>query len=249
MIVWEESGTGQPAVFVHGIAEDRRAWDPVIPLLEDSFRCIRLDLRGHGESGPADDYSALAMTQDVADVMQEAGVGVPPVLVGHSLGAVVVSVYAAQAPARAVVNVDQSLRLGDFGTTLQPLGPGLRGEGFAGVVAAVFDSLGTGLLPSAERELVERMHGSARQEVILGVWGLLLDTAPAELTMLAESVLAGVKMPYLAIHGNDPGEGYAAWLRGCVPGAVVELWPGDGHYPHLVEPARFAARVAEFALR
>jgi len=48
MINWEESGTGDPLIFVHGITEDLASWDPVIPLLEDRYRCVRLDLRGHG---------------------------------------------------------------------------------------------------------------------------------------------------------------------------------------------------------
>jgi pimeloyl-ACP methyl ester carboxylesterase len=44
----------------------------------------------------------------------------------------------------------------------------------------------------------------------------------------------------------DPGEGYAAWLTGAVPSAAYELWPDVGHYPHLVDPERFLARLAAF---
>ena len=40
--------------------------------------------------------------------------------------------------------------------------------------------------------------------------------------------------------------GYAGWLAGLVPTAEVEVWDGDGHYPHLVEPDRFLARLAAF---
>ena len=50
-------------------------------------------------------------------------------------------------------------------------------------------------------------------------------------------------MPYLAIHGADPGEGYSEWLAARVPGAEVEVWGTGGHYPHLADPARFAARL------
>jgi pimeloyl-ACP methyl ester carboxylesterase len=31
-----------------------------------------------------------------------------------------------------------------------------------------------------------------------------------------------------------------------VPTASVEVWDGDGHWLHLVEPDRFAARIREF---
>jgi hypothetical protein len=55
-----------------------------------------------------------------------------------------------------------------------------------------------------------------------------------------------IRCPYLAIHGIDPGPAYATWLAGLVPGAVVEVWDGLGHYPHLVEPDRFVRRIEEF---
>jgi pimeloyl-ACP methyl ester carboxylesterase len=44
----------------------------------------------------------------------------------------------------------------------------------------------------------------------------------------------------------DPGEDYGRWLQHLVPTAIVELWPGMGHYLHLVDPARFLARLGEF---
>jgi len=243
MIAWEESGSGVPAVFVHGITEDRRSWDPVVALLDDRFRCVRLDLRGHGASPDADDYGALAMADDVAAVVEEAGIDEPPLLVGHSLGAVVVTAYAAQAPARAVVNVDQSMRFGDFAAALQPVTSELRGPRFGDVLGAVFDSLGLSRLGERDLAYVTERHRSARQDVVLGVWSLILDTPPDELTAVAESLLPAVQVPYLAVHGSDPGPDYVAWISRLVPTATVEVWEGDGHYPHLVEPKRFADRL------
>jgi pimeloyl-ACP methyl ester carboxylesterase len=246
MIAWEESGAGPPVVFVHGITEDRRGWDRVVPLF-DGFRCVRLDLRGHGESSDAEDYSALAMAEDVAEVVREARIDEPPLLIGHSLGAFVVTVYAAQAPTKAVVNVDQSLRIGEFAVALQTLADELRGPGFADAVDAIIRSLGIEPLAGPDLEYASRKHRDARQDVVLGVWEQVLDSSPADLDALVESVLPAVQVPYLAIHGSDPGAGYAEWLRSLVPHATVELWDGDGHYLHLVEPDRFAARVREFA--
>ena len=54
------------------------------------------------------------------------------------------------------------------------------------------------------------------------------------------------RVPYLALHGIDPGPDYGAWLRGVIPTATLEVWDGDGHYPHLVEPARFLDRLRAF---
>jgi pimeloyl-ACP methyl ester carboxylesterase len=248
MIAWEESGAGRPAVLVHGITECRRAWDRVVPHLEDSFRVVRLDLRGHGESSDADDVSALAMAEDVATVVAEAGIDEPPLLIGHSLGAVVVSAYAAGGgPAAGVVNVDQPLRLGDFAAGLKPLADTLRGPDFGVAVAAIFDALGPGTVDPDTRDYLDAKHCSARQDVVLGVWAMVLEADPDELTRTAEGLLGALRMPYLAIHGADPGPGYEEWLTTHLPSATVEVWDGGGHYPHLTEPERFAARVRAFA--
>ena len=248
VIAWEESGSGHPLVLVHGLTEHRRAWDRVVPLLEDRFRCIRLDLRGHGASGDAADYSPIAMAEDVAVVVAEADVDAPPVVVGHSLGGVVVTAYAAQAPVARVVSVDQPLRIGDFAAALQPLAGALRGPGFHDVVDTIFGSLGADVLEADDLAFLTELHRTARREVVLGVWDQVLDTPPDELTALAESVFGAIDAPYLAIHGNQPGEDYEAWLRSVLPQAQLEVWGIGGHYPHLADPARFADRLRQLPL-
>jgi pimeloyl-ACP methyl ester carboxylesterase len=247
MIAWDEAGSGPPLVLVHGITEDRHAWDTVVPELAADFRCVRLDLRNHGESSDAADGSALAMAADVAEAVAASGIDEPPLLVGHSLGGIVVTAYAAQAPARAVVNVDQSLRLADFAALLQPLAPMLRGPEFADVVMATFGAIGADGLPPEVTRYLDGKHAAARPQAVLGVWDLVLDSTPEELTAAVAPVLAGLAVPYLAIHGADPGPGYAEWLTGVVPSAQVEVWGIGGHYPHLADPQRFARRVADLA--
>ena len=63
----------------------------------------------------------------------------------------------------------------------------------------------------------------------------------------AARTIANSLLVKTAIHGGDPGPGYAEWLASARPGATVEVWEGDGHYPHLVHPERLAARVTELA--
>jgi pimeloyl-ACP methyl ester carboxylesterase len=248
MIAWDESGSGAPIVFVHGLTEDRRGWDPVIAHLTDRFRCVRLDLRGHGQSSDAADLSALAMAADIAEVVAEAQIAQAPLVVGHSLGAVVATVYAAQAPTRGVVNIDQSMRFGEFAAALAPLAPRLRDPAtFHETYQLAFGELPASLDPRY-RTYLDQLHDDARQSVVLGVWGLVLDSSPDELTAMADTMLAAITVPYHAIHGSDPGPGYADWLTERVPGPVtVEVWDGDGHYPHLVEPGRLAARLSEIS--
>jgi pimeloyl-ACP methyl ester carboxylesterase len=53
-------------------------------------------------------------------------------------------------------------------------------------------------------------------------------------------------VPYLSLHGIDPGPDYAPWLQHLVPTAAIEVWPEMGHYLHLVDPQRFLTRLSEF---
>ena len=246
MIAWEESGEGPAAVFVHGITEDRHVWDRVIPLFEDGFRCVRLDLRGHGASPPADDLSAFAMADDIGTVVREAGIVEPPLVIGHSLGGFVSTAYAAQAPTRALVNVDQPLRVGDFARALQPIADLLRGPDWRATLGVVFESLGIDKLDAEARRYVDDQLEAVPHEVILGVWGLVLDTPPDDLDALVESILPTIDTPYLSLHGSDPGNDYGQWLTALIPRATYEVWEGVGHFIQLVEPERFATRVKEF---
>src|SRR4249919_3217673 len=109
-IAYDVRGQGPPLVLVHGLSDSRADWAPIVDRMSSDHRCVALDLRGHGESGDASDYSALAMAADVAAVVAAEDL-VAPTVIGHSLGGAVVSAYAAAALVTAVVNVDQGLRL------------------------------------------------------------------------------------------------------------------------------------------
>ncbi len=91
-IAFRETGDGPPLVLVHGITESHRAWDPVIPALAERWRVVAVDLRGHGESERRAPYDPVTMATDVQSVVTDLGLEAP-LMVGHSLGGVVVSAY------------------------------------------------------------------------------------------------------------------------------------------------------------
>jgi pimeloyl-ACP methyl ester carboxylesterase len=241
-------GDGPVAIIVHGITESRETWRPLINPLSRHYTVIAVDLRGHGHSAPGDVYDPITMASDVRETVLAAGVaGVDEALVvGHSLGGIVVSAYGAMYPTRGIVNVDQPLRLSAFKEGLTQLEPLLKGdaESFAMAIGLVFGSM-AGTLPAAEAARVEALR-FADQSVVLGIWGTVFDSTPDELDAQVDALAGGITAPYLALHGMDPGEGYAAWLTGAVPSAAYELWPDVGHYPHLVHPDRFLDRLAAF---
>ena len=86
-IHYEDHGSGQPVVLIHGYPLSGRAWDKQVPvLLEAGHRVITYDRRGFGHSSQpvvgydydtfASDLRALLEALDLHDVT----------LVGHSMG-------------------------------------------------------------------------------------------------------------------------------------------------------------------
>jgi pimeloyl-ACP methyl ester carboxylesterase len=244
----EIAGSGPLAVLVHGITESRETWRPLIGPLAEQYRVVAVDLRGHGASAPGDAYDPLTLAGDVRETLLACGVDDvdDALLIGHSLGGIVVSAYGAMFPCRGIVNVDQPLRLSAFQEGLAQLEPLLKADSdsFATAIGLVFGSM-VGALGPDELARVEAVR-RADQAVVLGIWGTVFESTPAELDAQVDALAGGISVPYLALHGIDPGEGYGSWLAGAVAGAVVEVWPEVGHYPHLVHPDRFLDRVASF---
>jgi pimeloyl-ACP methyl ester carboxylesterase len=235
--------TDAPAlVLIHGITESHASWQPIAHQLSDRYRVISVDLRGHGASDDGDAYDPMSYASDVVETVGALGVATP-IMIGHSLGGVVASAVAAMGAARAVINVDQPLRLAGFKDGLAQLEPMLRGDdpSFRAAITMMFAAM-DGLLPHEERA---RIDASVRpnRDVVLGTWDSVFTSSAAELDAIVEQLASAITVPYLAVHGIDPGAGYAEWLTRLIPTASVELWADHGHYPHLVNPARFIARI------
>ncbi len=239
------SDSAPAVVLIHGITESRRSWGPVADRLAESARVLAVDLRGHGESPEGDSYDPISYASDVVETMASVGM-TKPLVIGHSLGGVVASAVAALGAAGSVINVDQPLRLGGFKDALMQLETMLRGDeaSFQAAIGAVFASM-VGPLSEAEQTRIGGLR-IARQRVVLGTWESVLTSTPEELDATVVQLASAVTVPYLSIHGIDPGPDYAAWLTGLMPTATVEVWADHGHYPHLVDTPRFLARVAQF---
>lgn len=241
-------GDATPVILVHGITESAVTWDPLIARLTDTRRVIALDLRGHGRSGLSARYDLEAMAGDVASVASTLGLDRPHV-VGHSLGGIVVSALGAVFPVSSVVNVDQSLQLDGFKAQLMDFEPQLRDpDAFPLVIDALFQMMAGGKISPDEMARVDAARRPIH-EVVLGVWDLILTQSPEVIAAIVEAALAGyrdVAVDYLSLFGIEPADGYAAWIAGYIDGATTEVWPDHGHYPHLVDPDRFVARLEAF---
>jgi pimeloyl-ACP methyl ester carboxylesterase len=240
-----------PLVLLHGLTFDRTMWQPALAELrktDPGRHVLAVDLPGHGGSPAWPRYDLDSVAAAVQAAVTAARLP-EPVIVGHSMAAVIATVYAARYPARGVVNVDQWLRVEEYAARVKPLAGEIRGGGFAAVWRLFEDSMHADALPAETRKLL-RPVSSVRQEVVAGYWREAMDRPVDQFAADAAAVIAKVRANgtgYLFIAGHEVEPGYQDWLSGQLPQAAVEVWPGSGHFPHLAYPARFAGCLASTA--
>lgn len=246
---WGDPGA-PPVVLLHGIGSRAESWLPVADALGQCFRVIALDLRGHGHSAkPEVGYLLPNYAADLDAALDVLGLE-RPLVMGHSLGALVALTWAASTPdrARRVVAEDPPLR-----TTKEivPAFEGWQRLNAAPVpdVAAWFASEHPGWTPE---------ECLRRAEAICGVHPAVFAElrAEAEQNLAAGRVerldsLAGIAAPVLVLRG-DPALGSmtgaddAVRLAAVVPGARLAEVSGAGHNLHREQPERFVEAVVPF---
>lgn len=231
-------------VLVHGLTYDRRQWTPFareLAAIDPGRRVVALDLPGHGESAAWDSYGSGAVVDAVHGAVVEAGLEAP-VMIGHSLGAVLATIYGGRYPVSGVVNVDQALRVGGFKEALRQLEPVLRGPEWRRVWDRMVASMHVELLPPAAREIVDRFT-TPRQELLLGYWDEVLTGSAEQLDEDRARELAGLGRPYAWVTGAEPDPAEREWMTGLLPELEITVMPGSGHFPHLAHPNRLAAMI------
>src|SRR5258708_26710417 len=103
----------RPLVFLHGIGGAARAWRAQLDYFGDRYRAIAWDMPGYGGSAPLPTVSIAALADALHDFLQQVG-AVKPILIGHSIGGMIVQQLLAQSPdiARAVVLAQTSPAFG-----------------------------------------------------------------------------------------------------------------------------------------
>ena len=259
-LYYEDQGTGQPVVLIHGYPLDGHSWErQTRALLADGYRVITYDRRGFGQSskvGAGYDYDTFAAdlhavmeTLDLQDV----------VLVGHSTGGGEVTRYIGRHGTDRVAKV---VLVG----AVPPLmlqtdaNPG-------GLPIAAFDAIRAGVTADRSqfyKDLSEPFYGANRpgaqvsagvreafwlQSMQVGLKAALDCIRAFSETDLTED-LARIDVPVLFIHGDDDqivpiG---AASLRAVemVPNGTLKIYPGGDHALPTTHQQAFNADLLEF---
>ena len=157
VLVWNataaraRASTPPTALLLHGFMDAGASWDLVAPpLAEAGLRVIAPDLRGFGDTArvaPGGYYHFPDYVFDVAELVDALVPGQAPiVVVGHSMGGTVASMYAGMLPAR----VSRLALLEGAGPS--PIDPSYTPERFAAWLEGVRDVRARGERPMQSRE-------------------------------------------------------------------------------------------------
>ena len=166
LLEWSEEGV--PLLLLHGFGNEAHIWDDFAPAVAPFYRAVALDHRGHGDSGcdPELRYEHDAMVDDVERACHALGIE-RLVLVGHSLGGRISTLFAGRHPERLA-----GLVLVDIGPELDPRGvTRIRDETAATVDPSFasqeeYERLLSLHYPAAQPAVIRRMarHGLRRRE-------------------------------------------------------------------------------------
>lgn len=249
----ERSGTDPAApafVLLHGLTFDRRMWEPAMAALPPRHRMIAFDLPGHGGSPPVAARGLAPVVDAVHRAVAAAGIEAP-IVVGHSIGGPIASIYASANPAAGVVSIEAPIRMERLAGMLRAIARQLSGPGFDGVWSQLRAGWRMDDVPAAHRELL-RPAGRAAQDVVLRYQADILERPLDEVLRWRDegmAALAAAGLPYVCLLARAPGPADVAWLAERVPQADVVVWPVEHHFPHLARPALFADLLTEIARR
>lgn len=250
----QESGdpAGPTIVFIHGLLGSRLNWEKQTSSPElQRYRMVTYDLRGHGLSDKPENVAAYTdgrrYADDLAAVLKAIG-SKHPVLVGWSLGAVVMSNYLAaygDADIGGVMYVDGVIELNATLITPHPtVYAGLASDDLKTHLDAVRTFLALCFHSRPDTAAFELLLSNAA----LASW--TMTRATPSLTVAVAEGLPKAQVPVLMLYGSkdelvqvEPSIARAKQLNVLSQSKVYE---NSGHAPFLEEAARFNHDLAMF---
>lgn len=240
--------SGVPVVFLHGVTDSCRAFEPLLERLPDTIRALAVSQRGHGASSkPEHGYRYRDMADDLAAFMDALALPAA-VIVGHSMGSMVAQRFAADHPHR----VAGLVLMATFRTLHRdPAVEAYWNEALATLTDPVdADFVRAFQLSTLARPVPEEFLEMVVCQSLLvpaRVWQEafrgFLDTPDFS------SELARVTAPTLIAWGElDAYTGRADQeaLHTIIPGSRLIIYPGAGHGFHWEDPDQFAQDLISF---
>ena len=239
----------QALVFLHGIGGAARAWRGQLDFFKDRYRTIAWDMPGYGGSASLPTVSIAALASALRDFLQQVG-AIKPIIVGHSIGGMIVQQLLAKSPhiASAVVLAQTSPAFGKPDGDWQKafidarLGPLDRGETLASLAPSLVKELvGDDPDPGGmtlARDCMASVPEASYRATMLALMGFDLRNA-----------LKNIAVPTLVLSGSKDNNAPApmmAKMASYIPSAKYVELEGVGHLANLERPIAFNAALEHF---
>jgi 3-oxoadipate enol-lactonase len=243
-----DADAGAPLVFLHGIGGSADVFAP--QLARDwGRRALAWDMPGYGRSVPLAETTIATLAEAAVAWLERLGVA-KPVLVGHSIGGMIVQEMLARRPdlPGAAVLVATSAAFGSSDGTFQReflaarLGPLDAGRSMAELAEPIVAGmLGGAPDPEGRARAVAAMAATPE--------AAYRATVRALVGFDRRAALADIRVPTLLIAGEKDPNAPAATMHKMaarIAGARIVVLPGCGHLPNLEAPAAFDAALGDF---
>lgn len=233
-------------VFANSLGTDFRIWDDVAAAFAGRMRVIRYDKRGHGLSdAPPAPYAMADHVGDIEALLAHLQVS-RAVLVGVSVGGMIVTGLAASRPdlVCGLVLCDTAHKIGTAEMWNARIAA-IEGGGIPSISDAILQRWfapdyreNEAVAFSAYRNMLERTP-------LPGYSGTCAALRDADYTGEA----AGLSMPVLLLVGSHDGSTPPDLVRTThelIPGSRFEIIEGAGHLPCIEKPGETAQLIAQF---
>ncbi len=254
---FDDAGSGQPLVLVHGSWTDRRSWDLVAPSLADRFRVVTYDRRGHSQSErPPGQGSVHEDVADLAALIESLDLA-PAHVIGNSFGGSITLRLAAERP--------------DLVTSLSVHEPPLMGllasdpkaapllNATTGAMGAVIALLNSGDMEGGARQFMEMVIGPGawegeltpgERETATNNAPTFLDESrdPESLTLDTNQLSSFTRPALLTVGSASPPffPPVITLVAETIPHARQHTFEGAGHVPHHTHADLFVEVISSF---
>lgn len=254
----EETGAGEPIVFVHELNSDYRGWEPQVRWFSRSYRCVTFNARGYPPSEVPGDLGAYGfpnVVHDIAAVVKSLGASKAHI-VGSSMGAYAALhfgwMYPEMAASLVVSGVGSGSPNTDRATWVAECESSARTyleQGSSAVAEIIAQGPTRVQLQRKDPRGFEEFLSHLREHSPQGKAQTLLGYQARRPSLQSfQTELSGLQIPALLIVGDEdaPCLETNLWLKKTLPNAGLWICPNSGHAVHLEEPAAFNRAAEDF---
>jgi non-heme chloroperoxidase len=260
-IYYKDWGQGRPVVLIHGWPLSSDTFDDAaLALAEQGYRAIAHDRRGFGRSDqPWGGYDYDTFSDDVAAVLEDAGIGQPIALAGFSMGGGEVARFLSRQRAHQVSHAVLIGSVVPFLLQTDDHPEGAPRQVFDGMIAGIRadrgdffrgffkDFFGTSFLDKPVSDAV--LDDAWRQAMNAGLWPTVACVRAFSETDFRPD-LEAFTMPTLIIHGVDdrtvPIDLTARAAANAIPGSKLVEYEGAAHGLFASHKERLIGDLLEF---